>query len=295
MWIAFHSSSRAFWDLFYIFRAPAKISGTRKQADWRWVVCSGDWKVSDAPCNALLHEPRRLEQDEVFSDPATLPLVLDSHLGQHNGWLVTVTPPKIALRGWKGLLFSRDILRLSLLVSTELRPKRWNPPMVKKTRASLVTRVHLTMSYLEWLLYNPKLHSYSRLFSERSRTALSPIPACTWAQIMHKWTVEDDARQRQQWIINAFSNPTVHISPLWAMDVWVNSDPSTRKDGDRTISPNVPDRPTMCKIGAMICQRAVVETMEGTELALIKAPYTKWWTEKNQYCEEKVRFTGVDW
>ena len=86
--------------------------------------------------------------------------------------------------------------------------------------------------------------------------------------------------KRQQWIINAFSNPTVHISPLWAMDVWVNSDPSTRKDGDRTISPNVPDRPTMCKIGAMICQRAVVETMEGTELALIKAPYTKWWTER---------------
>ena len=79
--------------------------------------------------------------------------------------------------------------------------------------------------------------------------------------------------KRQQWIIYAFYNPTVLLSPLWAMDVWVNSDPSTRKDGDRTVSPNVPDRPTMCKIGAMIYrQRAVVETMEGTELALIKAP-----------------------
>ena len=56
----------------------------------RWVT-----GVFNATCNALHHEPRRLDQDQGFSEPVTLSLVLYFHFGRH-GECVDIVVRKIA-------------------------------------------------------------------------------------------------------------------------------------------------------------------------------------------------------
>ena len=84
-------------------------AGIRKRHDFKM----GDWEVFNGTCNALHHEPRRLDQDQGFSEPVTLSLVLDFHFGRH-GECVDI------------------VVRKVLLTSLELRLKRWNPPMIIK-------------------------------------------------------------------------------------------------------------------------------------------------------------------
>ena len=54
---------------------------------------------------------------------------------------------------------------------------------------------------------------------------------------------------------------------LRGWNIGMNSDPSARKDGNKTTPHNVPDRPTMCGVRAMIhiqLERAVVDGWDGS-------------------------------
>ena len=58
----------------------------------------GDRKVFSGPCYALQYEPRRLKQDEGFSEPVALSLVLDFRLGRNDERFgVNITLLKILL------------------------------------------------------------------------------------------------------------------------------------------------------------------------------------------------------
>ena len=94
----------------------------RKRHDFEMV----DWQVSNGMCYTLQYEPRCLELDKEL---IALPTGLDFHLGWHGKWLINITTHKInRLQGCSSSSI-RDILQLSLIVSSELRSKRWNPPI----------------------------------------------------------------------------------------------------------------------------------------------------------------------
>ena len=58
--------------------------------------------------------------------------------------------------------------------------------------------------------------------------------------------------KRQNWISYPFFKMIIGLSFLWAWNVGVNGDPSTREDGDKAAPYNTPYGPTMRQVDAMI-------------------------------------------
>ena len=92
----------------------------------------GEWKVFEAPCNALRYEPRRLEQDKRFSEPAALRLVLDFLLGRYEEWLVIITRAEIHLpQRIEGFIIFWRYLRLFGATLKKMEPSHYNKESVR--------------------------------------------------------------------------------------------------------------------------------------------------------------------
>ena len=91
----------------------------------------GEWKVFDAPRNALRYEPRCLEQDEGFSKPVALRPVLDFLLGRYEEWLVNITRKEIHLpQRMEGFIIFWRHLRLFGATLEKMEPPHYNKEAV---------------------------------------------------------------------------------------------------------------------------------------------------------------------
>ena len=58
--------------------------------------------------------------------------------------------------------------------------------------------------------------------------------------------------ERQQWVPYPSLNTAICLSHLWTWDVGIDGDPCARDDGNETTPHNIPDRPAVCEVTAMI-------------------------------------------
>ena len=92
----------------------------------------GDWKVFDAPRNALHYEPRCLEQDKRFSKRVALRLVLDFLLGWYEEWFVFIGRKEILHLQWmEGFTVFWRHPRLFGAVLEKMEPSHYNKEAVR--------------------------------------------------------------------------------------------------------------------------------------------------------------------